>query len=383
MNRALASSLVAAVGVLAGANLCEAQHERWKLDYFQEKPTLFTYRHPSGELENFWYVYYTVTNNTAKPIPNCLDLTMYVETGREMQADLRKVDPDAAKTAAGDRTKYEELKYGTFISNVLQPEAVEYKIIEYHAKLGNRNPGIIKESIEALKAGDEKNPAAPRYYLNARDMRKVPSILPGQKLTGIAIFRTVDPRAQVIEIQISGLWDVLRIEALLGDKEEIEDFKLHYENRVYKHTYWFPGDAFHRERDVLTLMRQPTWVVKSIGPVASKATIESLVSSMLKALNYCEELAKKNVTGEKMSAEVTAKFGLNEADFQVSARIISKALGKDFGYDYDKEKNLYSNQVAVWKMHEWWTSNKNKLAFNEKTGRFEIREEVLPGTQKD
>jgi hypothetical protein len=34
-------------------------------------------------------------------------------------------------------------------------------------------------------------------------------------------------------------------------------------------------------------------------------------------------------------------------------------------------------------MHEWWTSNKNKLAFNEKTGRFEIREEVLPGTQKD
>src|SRR6266850_1689926 len=116
MNRALASSLVAAVGVLAGASLAEAQiHERWKLDYFEEKPTLFTYRHPSGELENYWYVYYTVTNNTSKDIPNLLDLTMYVETGRELQSDLRKVDPDAAKAAAGDRTKYEELKYGTFI----------------------------------------------------------------------------------------------------------------------------------------------------------------------------------------------------------------------------------------------------------------------------
>ena len=65
----------------------------------------------------------------------------------------------------------------------------------------------------------------------------------------------------------------------------------------------------------------------------------------------------------------------------ISARIVSMALGRDFGYDYDK--SLYRNQVAVWKMHEWWVTNKSKLAFNEKTGRFEVREDVLPGTQKD
>jgi len=377
MMRALSSSWVAAVGVLVGANLCEAQtHDRWKLDYSQEKPQMFNYRYPSGEVETFWFVHYTVTNNMGRVIPILLDHTLYIETGRELQTDLKKVDPDAARAAAEDPTKFETLKYGTFISNVVQAEPIEYKIIEYHAKLGNRNLGIIRESIMELKNGDEKG----RYYLNAREIREQRFIKAGQKLTGMAIFRGVDPRAQTIEVQISGLWDVLRIEQFLGDKEELEDFKIHYENRVLKYTYDFPGDPFHRERDVLTLKRQPQWTVKNIGPVASKSTIENLVATLLKVLAHCEELAKKNVADDKMQADVTAKFGLSEADFKISARIVSKAL-KDFGYDYDK--SLYQNQVAVWKMHEWWVTNKSKLAFNEKTGKFEVREEVLPGTQKD
>jgi hypothetical protein len=379
MIRAWAPALVAFAGVF-GAGVAHAQpHDRWKLDYSQEKPTLFTYRYPSGELENFWYVVYTVTNNhPEKVIPLILDVTMYVETGRELQADLRKVDPDAARAASGDSSKYEELKYGTFISNIVQAEAVEHKVIEYHAKLGNRSPGIIRQSIEELKKGDGGT-KSPRYYLNAGEMRKQNSIQPGQKLTGLAIFRGVDPRAQVIEIQVSGLWDVLRIEAILGDTDEMEDFKLHYENRVYKHTYWFPGDQFNRERDVLTLMRQPTWVIKSIGPVASKTTIETLVTTLLKVLNFCEDLAKQGKDAAAMTAAIQEKFGLAESDFQISARIVSKAL-KEFNYDYDK--TLYQNQVPVWRMHEWWVSNKNKLAFNDKTGKFEVREEVLPGTKE-
>jgi hypothetical protein len=379
MNKALSASVVAVAAVLSGAGLCEAQvHDRWKLDYYQEKPTLHTYRYPNGELENFWYVYYTVTNNGPNAVPLIVDVTMYVETGRELQADLRKVDPEAARSASGDSNKLEELKYGTFISNVVQAEAIEHKIIEHHAKLGGRSPGIIRESIQALKDGDPKSKDLARYYLNAAEMRGHKTILPNQRLTGIAIFRGVDPRAQIIEIQISGLWDVLRIESILGENEEMEDVKLHYENRVYKHTYWFPGDAYHRERDVLTLRRQPTWVVKAIGPVASKTTIENLVNTMLKVLNFCEELARKSADDKQMTAAVLEKFALNDSDFQISARIISKAL-KEFDYDYTK--SLYQNQVAVWRMHEWWVTNKGKLAFNDKTGKFEVREEVLPGTK--
>ena len=380
MTRKLASSLIALAGVLAGANLAQAQvHERWKLDYSHEKPTIYTYRYPTGELENFWYVYYTVTNNNERTVPLIIDLTMYVETGRELQADLRKVDPEAARAASGDSSKLEDLKYGTFIPNVVQAESIEYKIIEKHARLGNRSPLIIRESIEALKAGDKEKKDSPRYYLNPADMRKQQMIGPGQKLTGMAIFRGVDPRAQIIEIQVSGLWDVLRIETIMGDNEYLEDFKLHYENRVYKHTYWFPGDQFNRERDVLTLLRQPNWISKSIGPVASKSTIENLVSTLSKVLNFCEELARKSTDEKAMTAAIQEKFGLNESDFQISARIVSKAL-KEFNYDYDK--TLYQNQVAVWRMHEWWVTNKNKLAFNEKSGKFEVREEVLPGTKE-
>ena len=381
MKHVFSSSLVATVSLLAGAGLCGAQeelHKRWKLDYSHEKPTLFTYRHASGEYENYWYVYYTVTNNTEQTIPIHLDLTMYVETGRELQSDLRKVDPESAKAAGGDPSKFEELKFGTFISNIVAPEAVEFKIIEYHARLGGRNPGIIRESIMELKKGDEQGM---RYYLNPREMREQRFISKGQRLTGLAVFRKVDARAQVIEIQVSGLWDVLRLEAVYSEKDELDDFKLHYENRVYKYTYSFPGDAFHRERDVLTLMKQPTWTIKSIGPVASKSTIEELVSTLLKVLAHCEELAKKNPDDKAMQDAVREKFSLNESDFKVSAMIVSKALGMNFGYAEDK--SLYQNQVAVWRMHEWWTANKNKLAFNEKIGRFEVREEVLPGTQKD
>ena len=380
MNRATSSSLLAIVAALAGANLCQAQvHDRWKLDYYQEKPTLFTYRHASGELENFWYVYYTVTNNGPKAVPLVLDLTMYVETGREMQSDLRKVDPAVAREAQKDSSKYEDLKYGTFFSNIVQAEAIEYKIIEHHAKLGNRNPGIIRESIEALKAGDLTKPDKARYYLNAADMRAAKIIDKGQRLTGLAIFRGVDPRAQIIEVQVSGLWDVLRVEAILGENDEMEDIKLSYENRVYKHTYWFPGDAYRRERDVLTLLRQPTWVIKSIGPVASKSTIENLVTTMQKVLNFCEELAKKGADEKAMSAAVQEKFSLNDSDFQISARILTKAL-KEFEYDY--AKSLYANQVAVWRIQEWWVTNKGKLTYNEKSGKYEVREEVLPGTKE-
>jgi len=380
MKRALGPTLVAVAGVLLGSNLCQAQvvHDRWKLDYSHEKPTLFTYRYPNGELENFWYVYYTVTNNGPKAVPLIIDVTMYVETGRDLQSDLRKVDTETARNAAGDPSKNEDLKFGTFISNIVQAEAVEYKIIEFHQKLGNRSPGIIRESIEALKKGEEKKDSA-RYYLNPREMREQKLIAAGQKLTGLAIFRGVDPRAQVIEIQVSGLWDVLRIESILGENEELEDVKLHYENRVYKHTYWFPGDAFHRERDVLTLLRQPTWVIKAIGPVASKSTIENLVNSMLKALNLCEELARGGKDENAMKAAIQEKMGLADSDFQVSARIISRAL-KEFNYDFDKSR--YANQVAVWRRHEWWVTNKGRLAFNEKTGKFEVREEVLPGTKQ-
>jgi hypothetical protein len=378
MRTRLTASIAAFLAVLGAAGVCEAQtHQRWKLDYFHEKPQLYTHRYPTGELENYWYIYYTVSNNTTRVIPILLDHMMYIETGKELQTDLKKVDPDTARAAAEDSSKYEALKYGTFISNIALPEAIEFKVIEQHAKLGNRSAGIIRESIQDLKKGDEKQN---RFYLNAREMREQRFIAANQKLTGMAIFKGVDPRAQLIEVHVSGLWDVLRIEQFLGEKEELEDVKIHYENRVLKYTYDFPGDAFNRARDVLVQKRQPQWVVKNIGPIASKTTIETLVSTLLKVLARWEELARENTPAAKIEEEI-AKFNLNAMDFNISARVVSMAVGKDF--KYDSARSLYENAAAVWKMHEWWVTNKNKLAFNEQTGRFEVREEVLPGTQKD
>ncbi|MBI4566067.1 MAG: hypothetical protein HY716_15380 [Planctomycetes bacterium] len=378
MRKTASTAVLAFAAIWAIAGSAEAQvHRRWKLDYTHEKPRVYTYRNSTGELENYWFLVYTIRNNTDQIIPILIDHMMYTETGKELQTDYRKVDPDRAKEVAENPRQYEPLKFGKFTSNVILPPEVEYKLIEYHAKLGNRSDGIIRESIEELKQGDEKGN---RWYLNPREMRMQRFIRPGQAFHGVAIFKGIDPRARILEVHISGLWDVMRVEQYFAETDELDDITIVYENRVLKYSYDFKGDEFERERDFLALRRSPEWVIKHIGPVASKTTIDTLIATLLKVLNRWSELVRQSETPQKVEAEI-AEFNLTPDDFVVSARVVQMALGRDFGYDV--EKSLMDNQTAVWRMHEWWVTHKNKLAFNEITGRFEVHEEILPGTQKD
>ena len=54
------------------------------------------------------------------------------------------------------------------------------------------------------------------------------------------------------------------------------------------------------------------------------------------------------------------------------------AVEKDFGYD--PSKDVVANEKAVWRIHEWWITNRSKLVFNEVSNRFEIKDDPLPGT---
>ncbi|MFN3485559.1 MAG: hypothetical protein ACK44W_08765 [Planctomycetota bacterium] len=228
-------ALLAAVFAVSSAAVAEAQvKNRWRLTWSNEKPQLYTYRSPDDRYENFWYVIYTLENNpeinNEEVVPLLFDVMLYTESGKELQHDVQKVDPVPLKEVLENPRRAEALKFGRFYANVIDPE-VEYKIIERHARIGNRSPGIVRESIEAFKKGFTEDPPAEfagrwkkgdRLYLNPREIRQMRYLLPGQKVMGVAIFRNVDPRATVYELHVSGLWDILKVTSVTEEETRLE-----------------------------------------------------------------------------------------------------------------------------------------------------------------
>lgn len=372
--------------LVCGATVAEAQvKNRWRLQWSNEKPQLYTYRTPDDRYQNFWYVVYTIENDAAmngeEIVPLIFDILLYTETGKELQNDFRKVDEAVIKDAAENPRKAEALKYGRFYANVIDPE-VEYKIIEKHARMGNRSDGIVRESIEALKKGFADEPPADmkgkwkkgdRLYLNPREIREARFIQPGQKLHGIAIFKNVDPRAQVYELHVAGLADIVKITLVTED-----EWKMEYEPMTLKVRYFRQGDAFEIEKDVLLRQaKAPEYVVKKIGPVASKDTVDKLVNALVDALKREKDWAEKNAKPEDVE-KARASHGVDTLDGRIMSMVFNVATNMNFGYD--GMKTILENERAIWRIHEWWLTNRSKLAFDETLNRFVVKDDPLPGT---
>jgi hypothetical protein len=374
-------ALLALVVLASASAVAEAQvKNRWRLQWSNDKPQIYTYRTPNDTFENFWFFTYTLENTSDEIIPLIVDVLLYTESGKELQNDFRKIDAPVIKDEIANPKKSEALKFGRFYANVIDPEA-EYKIIEYHAKIGNRSEGIVRESIEAFKKGFTADPPeefkgrwkkGDRLYLNPREMREARVIQPGQKIHGIAIFKNVDPRAHVYEIHVSGLVDIVKITAVNED-----EWKMEYEPQTLKIRYERQGDAFEIERDVLYRMAKKEYVVKKIGPIASKDTIDKLVTALADTLKKELEWKEKDIKPEEL-AKLRAADGIEPLDTRVMAMVFKLATEKDFGYD--PTKDIIENEKAVWRIHEWWITNRSKLVFNEITNRFEIKDDPLPGT---
>lgn len=364
------------------ATAAEAQvKERWRLQFTHETPQIFTYRTPHDRYENYWYFVYTVENPTDQIVPCIVDLMLYTEQGKDLQNDPRRVDAAVLKEVHESPRRREPLKFGRFYGNVIDPET-EYRIIEHHARIGNRSDGIVRESIEAFKKGFTSDPPpefagrwkkGDRLYLNPREMREHRWIQPGQKLMGIAIFKGVDPRATIYEIHVWGLVDILKITAITED-----EWKVEYEPVTLKIRWARYGDEFEIERDPLyrlTLLRKE-YVVKKFGPVASKETLDNLVQALVDLLRKEKAWKEAGLDAAKV-AENRAREGLGPLDGRIIAEVFRLATGQDFGYD--GQKDVLDNERAVWRMHEWWITNRTRLIFNEVSNRFEVKEEPLPG----
>jgi regulator of RNase E activity RraB len=245
-------ALLALVALVATTAVAEAQvKNRWRLQWSNEKPQIYTYRTPNDHYENYWFFTYTLENTSDEIIPLIVDVLLYTESGKELQNDFRKIESPVIKEERDNPKKAEALKFGRFYANVIDPEA-EYKIIEYHAKIGNRSDGIVRESIEAFKKGFTADPPeqfkdvrdrgkwkkGDRIYLNPREIRDARFIQPGQRIHGIAIFKNVDPRAHVYELHVAGLVDIVKITAVTED-----EWKMEYEPQTLKIRYERQGDA--------------------------------------------------------------------------------------------------------------------------------------------
>jgi hypothetical protein len=155
-----------------------------------------------------------------------------------------------------------------------------------------------------------------------------------------------------------------------------DEWKMEYEPQTLKIRYERTGDPFEIERDVLYRMAKKEYVVKKIGPIASKDTIDKLVNGLADTLK--KELAWKEKDANANLAQLRAADGIEPLDTRVMAMVFKLAVEKDFGYD--PAKDILENEKAVWRIHEWWITNRSKLVFNEITNRFETKDDPLPGT---
>jgi hypothetical protein len=155
-----------------------------------------------------------------------------------------------------------------------------------------------------------------------------------------------------------------------------DEWKMEYEPQTLKLRYERQGDAFEIERDVLYKLAKKEYVIKKIGPIASKDTLGKLVNGLADTLK--KELEAKEKDPKINLEKFRAQEGIDPLDTRIMAMVFKLAVEKDFGYDASKD--VIENEKAVWRIHEWWITNQSKLVFNEVTNRFEIKEDPLPGT---
>lgn len=371
MKRSATLTLVLFVlGFALGAAIpCLAQvRTRWRLDFEHSKPRQAQVVNVRGEKENVWYVTYVVRNRSGEIIPIRLDLMLFADYGKDMQNDIKKVDIANVSRVLDDRANAEGALFGIFHPDVME-SGIETQIITIEEKMGNRSEGIILESVEKLRAGNPTDEKLFPRYLNHRQLRLKRIIRPGESYGGLALFRGVDPRAKLLDLQVSGLEDFLKLEFRQGENNKKIQYYT-FENKVYTSRYRFPGDEFERENDVLRF-DQRGWRVKKIGPVAHKETLQKIVDTLVAALRKA-----KNPPAAPPPADAPV-LDVSPTDLNSMAAIMTIATGKTFGWD--PAKSVAENEEAVWTLHEWWINIESKLVYDVVKNRFVESPDKIPG----
>lgn len=348
---------------------------RWRLDFKllgKEKPDIYTYTNALQKSENYWYIYFSLTNekstNRESYVPTTyLDLIMHTAHGKLNEADVRKLDPKNAEHR------------GMYYLCIIPDPEVEHRIIRQITDTGDYNDGVFDEMVDKWKKEGQ--------YLNISEIRRLGKLKPGQTVTGIAIFDNVDPHARQFNFLVTGYRDFIRIDGFKGGRQQT----IETETMVY--SYHFPGDPYSRERDVVEVLTPvPDKVPRTIGPISSKDTLEFLVDMMVEGVRQEKAAAKfrdqKPPKEEGEDAPPKRDLGLiTPMDMRIAAMFLNHAvdgMAKDTRYRYqpqmnNEENEILKNETVVWKWHEWWTRNVHRVQYDEAKARFVLSDEKLPG----
>jgi len=311
--------------------------KRWEIDFEYQPLKIFTYVDPLGARANYYYFTYTLTNKSDETIPLNLDINLKVDLNH----------PDLVATGYQPRIKYYQ--------DSLQPLA-EANIIFTEEKLLGLPLGVRKDRAKELK---EK-----LCYLNCQELRVKKDIFASEKITGIAIFEKVDPRARFYEIMVGGLIDVVKrrdpsetqteetknshIEKDLQEARAGKPATYEYENRIRRITYLCEGDEFNKQsRPFIEDIIAPKWIIRNYGPIGEKDALKTLIDAL---------------TDE------------NPAIRWSSFYLLRRLTGFTFNYDSEKEVSNEDNQKSVKLWQEWWYRNKQKLTYNKDLNQFQVSE---------
>jgi hypothetical protein len=312
--------------------LLDAQvKQRWQMQFKHDTPEIYVYRDPAGKVTPCLYFTFQITNDTKRPIPIVLDITLKVDVGKELLADPEKIEPV-------------KKKFRRYYTSIICPD-VEEEIIKKHSGIAGKSTPVIVKLIEEFKKNNK--------YLNLRELRMKIFIQPGESLHAIAIFKGIDPASRLIDLFVSGLVDVVKMQPTKQeDKVKLTPV---YENKVLKISYELVGDMLAGQVPIVKFIKKQ-WLVRDIGPIGSKQTVDKIVNVLTDCLD--KKKAKKKVEFEIF-------------DFDIMMGIIERMFDTNFGYKFGKD--IIENEKAVLRLYYWWTKNRARVYYNEKVNKFLIK----------
>ncbi|MFH1228623.1 MAG: hypothetical protein V1701_12070 [Planctomycetota bacterium] len=297
--------------------------QRWEIDITYQPLKIFTYVDPAGANSYYWFLKYTLTNNTKESVKLNLDVSL--------KANIRLKTDDKPSAFFPKLTS-------KFYQDSIYP-IPERELISAEEKLAGFPAALREDTIAKYK----KN----LKYLNCKDLREKREILAGEKIEAIAIFTDVDARADEVEIFVGGLVDVIKSFYRKEDKQ----FTQEYESKILHIVYTCKGDEFSKQF-VIPQQELKEWQVTTYGPIGDKNTVDHLITGL--------------------------------ADENPAARWISWWLLRrmtDNTFDYNPDQDVETNKEPIEHWKEWWYCTKGKLEYNPTLNKFEPKPEPAPNNQ--
>lgn len=346
---------------------------RWRLEFKllgKEKPDIYTHTDPLGKAENYWYVWFELSNrgevNMGENAPTTyLDIMMHTEHGMLLESDVRKIDPKYA------------VHRGNFYLCIVPDPSVERQIIKQLSDSGDLNEGVFEEKLDQWKKEGK--------YLNISEIHRLGVMKPGQTITGVAIFDNIDPYSRKFDFRISGYKDVIKVE---GFENNSRQQTLEMESMTFN--YKFPGDWTQRQLDVVEILSPlPDVQVRTVGPVSSKDTLEFLITMMVEGVKQERKASDEKKGDEKELPEGPSKRDpglITPQDMRVAATFLNWAVDgmqKESRFQYNHRKSILDNEDMVIRWHEWWIRNASRLQYDDTKSRYILSDEKAPGVPEE